>query len=168
MSSVDGLLLATRRSAKTVACCCSKTALPLKLTCCTGRLLSRRSRAAPAMVVRGCLSLVLRSGLGVGNRLARVAEKTHCTPLCGRVLESSMRRGSWAAPRVRFVFVNERGKSLGGERLTRLLKRHGIAAVPHGFRSSFRDWVAEETDHPISRMGLHRRNYMTHSGLQML
>ena len=23
-----------------------------------------------------------------------------------------------------------------------------IAAVPHGFRSSFRDWAAEETDHP--------------------
>jgi len=24
----------------------------------------------------------------------------------------------------------------------------GIAAVPHAFRSSFRDWAAEETDHP--------------------
>ena len=24
----------------------------------------------------------------------------------------------------------------------------GIAAVPHGFRSSFRNWEAEETDHP--------------------
>ena len=23
-----------------------------------------------------------------------------------------------------------------------------IAAVPHGFRSSFRDWAAEETNHP--------------------
>ena len=23
-----------------------------------------------------------------------------------------------------------------------------IAAVPHGFRSSFRDWTAEQTDHP--------------------
>ena len=25
---------------------------------------------------------------------------------------------------------------------------HEIAAVTHGFRSSFRDWAAEETDHP--------------------
>ena len=25
---------------------------------------------------------------------------------------------------------------------------HRIAAVAHGFRSSFRDWAAEETDHP--------------------
>ena len=29
-----------------------------------------------------------------------------------------------------------------------LLARCGIACVPHGFRSSFRDWAAEETDHP--------------------
>ena len=27
-------------------------------------------------------------------------------------------------------------------------KLNGIAAVPHGFRSSFRDWAAEETNHP--------------------
>ena len=30
----------------------------------------------------------------------------------------------------------------------RLLELCGIACVPHGFRSSFRDWAAEETDHP--------------------
>ena len=29
-----------------------------------------------------------------------------------------------------------------------LLRALRIAAVPHGFRSSFRDWAAEETDHP--------------------
>ena len=32
--------------------------------------------------------------------------------------------------------------------LSGLLKDLKIAAVPHGFRSSFRDWAAEETDHP--------------------
>ena len=32
--------------------------------------------------------------------------------------------------------------------LSGLLKRLEVAAVLHGFRSSFRDWVAEETDHP--------------------
>ena len=26
--------------------------------------------------------------------------------------------------------------------------RLGIDAVPHGFRSSFRDWASERTDHP--------------------
>ena len=30
--------------------------------------------------------------------------------------------------------------------LTKICRDMEIAAVPHGFRSSFRDWVAEETD----------------------
>ncbi len=29
-----------------------------------------------------------------------------------------------------------------------LLEKHKIAPVPHGFRSWFRDWAGEETDHP--------------------
>ena len=32
--------------------------------------------------------------------------------------------------------------------LRRLLQDRKIAAVPHGFRSTFRDWAAEETNHP--------------------
>ena len=32
--------------------------------------------------------------------------------------------------------------------MSELLRELKIAAVPHGFRSSFRDWAAEETDHP--------------------
>lgn len=32
--------------------------------------------------------------------------------------------------------------------LSKLLKEQGIEAVPHGFRSSFRDWAAEATNHP--------------------
>ena len=32
--------------------------------------------------------------------------------------------------------------------LPKMLQHHRIAAVAHGFRSSFRDWAAEETDHP--------------------
>ena len=28
------------------------------------------------------------------------------------------------------------------------LQDRNIAAVPHGFRSTFRDWAAEETNHP--------------------
>ena len=36
--------------------------------------------------------------------------------------------------------------------LSTLLRGLGIAAVPHGFRSSFRDWAAEETDAPHAVM----------------
>lgn len=32
--------------------------------------------------------------------------------------------------------------------LSRPLTGLKIAAVPHGFRSTFRDWAAEETNHP--------------------
>ena len=46
------------------------------------------------------------------------------------------------------MFDGKRGRAMGGEQMGRLLRKHGIAAVPHGFRSSFRDWAAEETDHP--------------------
>ena len=46
------------------------------------------------------------------------------------------------------VFPNRWGNPVKGTFLSELLKNLGIAAVPHGFRSSFRDWAAEETDHP--------------------
>ncbi len=32
--------------------------------------------------------------------------------------------------------------------LPTMLQYHRMAALSHGFRSSFRDWAAEETDHP--------------------
>ncbi len=48
----------------------------------------------------------------------------------------------------RLVFPNRWGNVIKDTFLSELLKRLDIAAVPHGFRSSFRDWAAEETDHP--------------------
>ena len=48
----------------------------------------------------------------------------------------------------RLVFTRAGGKPLADRQLRHLLHRNEIAAVPHGFRSSFRDWAAEETDHP--------------------
>ena len=61
------------------------------------------------------------------------------------ILEAVRKLGDEENP---VVFVNERGRPLDGKRLNRLLRKRRIAAVPHGFRSSFRDWAAEETDHP--------------------
>ena len=46
------------------------------------------------------------------------------------------------------VFPSRRGKPLSDMTLSKLLKEQGIDAVPHGFRSSFRDWASEETNHP--------------------
>jgi integrase len=32
--------------------------------------------------------------------------------------------------------------------LTAVMRRMSVAAVPHGFRSTFRDWAAEHTNYP--------------------
>ena len=45
------------------------------------------------------------------------------------------------------MFRSLRGKPLSTVTLSKLIKVLGIAAVPHGFRSTFRDWAAEETNH---------------------
>ena len=46
------------------------------------------------------------------------------------------------------VFRSLRGKPLSNTTLSKLIKELGLAAVPHGFRSSFRDWAAERTSTP--------------------
>ena len=46
------------------------------------------------------------------------------------------------------MFTGRPGKAIYEKQLRWLLLKHQIAAVPHGFRSSFRDWAAEETNHP--------------------
>ena len=43
---------------------------------------------------------------------------------------------------------NPCGKLLSDATLSQLIKELGIAAVPRGFRSSFRDWAAERTSTP--------------------
>ena len=45
------------------------------------------------------------------------------------------------------VFTRKGGQPLADRQLRQLLQQQEIAAVPHGFRSSFRAWDAEETVH---------------------
>ena len=46
------------------------------------------------------------------------------------------------------VFPTARGRPMRDFVLSKLLRDLGISAVPHGFRSSFRDWAAECSDAP--------------------
>ena len=46
------------------------------------------------------------------------------------------------------VFPSLGGGPISITRLPKMLQTVKVNAVPHGFRSSFRDWAAEETDHP--------------------
>jgi integrase len=54
------------------------------------------------------------------------------------------------------VFVAPRGGMLSDMSLTAVMRRMKIDAVPHGFRSSFRDWAAERTNYPreVAEMAL--------------
>jgi integrase len=87
------------------------------------------------------------SGTGIwtipGSRMK--AGKDHRVPLTTRSLEllevaRSMDPGS------EFLF-SSKGKSLSNMAMAMLIRRMGRKETVHGFRSSFRDWVSEETLH---------------------
>ncbi len=69
-------------------------------------------------------------------------------PLCGRALEILEEARTLVEGASPFLFPNRVGKQLEEKQLRGMFRKHKIAAVPHGFRSSFRDWAAEEADHP--------------------
>lgn len=48
---------------------------------------------------------------------------------------------------VELVFPSSKGALLSDMSLTAVMRRMGVNAVPHGFRSTFRDWAAERTHH---------------------
>ena len=56
------------------------------------------------------------------------------------------------ADRTGLVFPGRRGTPIAHTTLSDLLRQLGIGAVPHGFRSSFRDWAAEQTSAPHAVM----------------
>ena len=75
------------------------------------------------------------------------AKREHRVPLCGRAVETlEAARAIGAGDGV--VFPMRNGRPIAGSTLPKMLQLHGIEAVAHGFRSSFRDWAAERTDHP--------------------
>ncbi len=47
-----------------------------------------------------------------------------------------------------FLFPNARRGVISDMTMSQYMKRRGMEARPHGFRSSFRDWVAETTNTP--------------------
>jgi integrase len=72
-------------------------------------------------------------------------DKSHVVPLCDRVhelLDGLPRESQW-------IFVGARpGRPLERHAMLDTLKAMGVAATVHGFRSSFRDWAAEQTAYP--------------------
>ena len=73
--------------------------------------------------------------------------REHRVPLCRRALEilEEARALSRGSP---LVFPGVGEKPIGNTPMSELLRELNVAAVPHGFRSSLRDWAPEEADHP--------------------
>lgn len=123
-----------------------------------------RLRAAPGMGARALEFVILtaaRSGEVRGATWAEIdldaavwtvpgarmkAGKDHRVPLSPPAVALLK-----AVPRmvgVDLVFPAPRGGSLSDMTLTAVLRRLDVPAVPHGFRSTFRDWAAERTAYP--------------------
>ncbi len=77
--------------------------------------------------------------------------REHRVPLSARAREILAEAGRIESSSG-LVFPSPAGGPLPDRDLSTLLRELGIGAVPHGFRSSFRDWAAEETDAPHAVM----------------
>ncbi|MDE3260876.1 MAG: tyrosine-type recombinase/integrase [Acidobacteriota bacterium] len=73
--------------------------------------------------------------------------REHRVPLSRRALVV-LREAQALADGSGVVFPSALGRPLNGEAIAKLARALGIGAVPHGFRSSFRDWAAECSDAP--------------------
>ena len=78
----------------------------------------------------------------------------HRVPLCQdavKLLEGLPRfKGS------PYLFTAARGGALSDMSISMLCRRMKVEAVPHGFRSTFKDWCSENTSYPdmVSEMAL--------------
>ncbi len=82
------------------------------------------------------------------------AKKEHRVPLSARSLEILAIAKVMDADSKYLFSIN--GKPLSNMAMPMALRRAGMDVTVHGFRSSFRDWVSEETGHPsdVAEMAL--------------
>lgn len=74
------------------------------------------------------------------------AGREHRVPLSDAAVKLLERQPRF--DKVELVFPSPRNGMLSDMTLTAVLRRLEVPAVPHGFRSTFRDWVAERTSYP--------------------
>lgn len=104
--------------------------------------------AARSGEVRGATwsEIDLKAGVWAipGERMK--AGRDHRVPLSGAAL--ALLAGLPRMVGSDLVFQAPRGGPLSDMTLSAVLRRMAVEAVPHGFRSTFRDWVAERTAYP--------------------
>ncbi len=74
-------------------------------------------------------------------------KREHRVPLSSRALQI-LAEAREMADGSGLIFPSVRGLPLSDGTLSKLVREHGIPAVVHGFRSSFRDWSAECSNAP--------------------
>jgi integrase len=80
---------------------------------------------------------------------AMKARREHQLPLGDRALEILKKAALLRQPDSDLVFHGRKlGRPLSNMAFVMLLRRLGVDATAHGFRSCFRDWAGEETDYP--------------------
>ena len=75
------------------------------------------------------------------------SKRDHRVPLSARA-QGVLQEAHEFADSSSLVFPSPRGGAISANTLSKLLRQLDIDAVPHGFRSSFRDWAAECSDAP--------------------
>ena len=73
--------------------------------------------------------------------------RAHRVPLSGAALAVLEDARQWTGG-AGLVFPSQSGRMMSDTTLSKLLLENQVGAVPHGFRSSFRDWAAERTNIP--------------------
>lgn len=77
------------------------------------------------------------------------AKREHRVPLSDAALAVLGEARARQAPgTTRLIFCNQNGGMLSDMSMTALMRKMELGAVPHGFRSTFRDWVGELTNFP--------------------
>ena len=109
--------------------------------------------------VRGAIwsEFDLQSGLWSIPPDRMKAGREHVIPLSKGALRALQRAKEFRVKGNDLVFPGQKaGKPLSDMTLTKICRDMGVDAVPHGFRSSFRDWISEETsfDHTVAEMAL--------------
>jgi integrase len=72
------------------------------------------------------------------------ADADHRVPLSDRMLEILAKVPIGG----KFVFPSQAGKKLPHEAMLKVLRAIRLGVTVHGFRSTFRDWAAEQTSYP--------------------
>ena len=75
------------------------------------------------------------------------ADRDHRVPLSHQAVDVLRQARDWGDG-TGLIFPSVRGKPLTDSTISKLLRENNVGCVPHGMRSSFRDWAAECSDVP--------------------